>query len=59
MTLTITSSTIGPLAMGIASFYRNQQWTFAKIYDIPFGKGRKFGSSGKPGGGYSSGRLGT
>jgi hypothetical protein len=30
---------------GNSGFLPNQQWTFANVYDIPFGKGRKFGSN--------------
>jgi hypothetical protein len=30
---------------GYSSFLPRQQWTFANVYDIPFGKGRKWGSN--------------
>jgi hypothetical protein len=30
---------------GQSNFLPNQQWTFANVYDVPFGKGRKFGSN--------------
>jgi hypothetical protein len=30
---------------GITGFLPHQQWTFANVYDIPFGKGRRWGSN--------------
>jgi hypothetical protein len=30
---------------GNNSFFPNQQWTFAQTYDVPIGKGRRWGSS--------------
>ncbi len=31
--------------VGNSGFLPNRQWTFANVYDVPFGKGRKWGSS--------------
>lgn len=30
---------------GNSGFFPNQQWTFAQNYDVPFGKGRRWGSN--------------
>jgi len=37
----------GPRSLGYGNpgFLPHQQWTFANVYDIPFGKGRKWGSN--------------